>query len=202
MIRVKNDLDEKVWVLTQEDWEKLCQRLDRMEKSFSSFYEMAVYQFEACGKKIDALETEVFPKKDAKEDEKEKTVDLQIKNLQVLYSNIEEKYIKLRERIDDLETRVYTPTEGEVKRDAALESVEKDNNIPPEKSLLAKEDKEPETYTQIIVNLQHGTIELTGTMDQHRTFNQIWYNDGFESFEKWVALAIDCGLSVKKQSVK
>ena len=71
-----SNIEEK-YIKLREDFEEACQRLDRMEKSFSSFCDMTIHQLQTSAKKIGDLETEVFPKRDAKEDiEEDKSEDL------------------------------------------------------------------------------------------------------------------------------
>lgn len=71
-----SNIEEK-YIKLREDFEMIHQRLDRMEKSFGSFCDMTIHQLQASAKKIGDLETEVFPKRDAKEDiEEDKSEDL------------------------------------------------------------------------------------------------------------------------------
>ncbi len=57
------------------------------------------------------------------------------------YDNTSKRLDELEKRITSLETRIFTPTEGEVKKDAELEIIERDNNTPPQDSILAKAAK-------------------------------------------------------------
>ncbi len=57
------------------------------------------------------------------------------------YDNTSKRLDELEKRITSLETRIFTPTEEEVKKDAELEIIERDNNIPPQDSILAKDAK-------------------------------------------------------------